>query len=167
MSEGFEVRTHDGFAGVFAARSLVKGEEVFRLAGDVRRRPSKYSIQIGVDRHVEPRNGGNGAPASMQESWRFLNHSCDPNLEVAFDTMRLVARRDVAVGEELSFNYLTTEWDMATPFECHCRAEGCFRYIGGFKRLTLNQRKRLINHVAPHIKSCVEEEARPRIAAAR
>lgn len=167
MSEGIEVRTHDGFAGVFAARAFTKGEHVFRLTGDVHRRPSKYSIQIDVDRHVEPREGGNGAPASSSTSWRYLNHSCDPNLEVEFDATRLVARRDVAAGEELSFNYLTTEWDMAAPFECRCGAAGCFGYVGGFKHLPADQRKRLIDQAAPHVKSRIEEEARLRVAAAR
>lgn len=162
VNKGVEVKTHEGFAGVFAARPIAKGDKVFQVTGEARPFPSRYSIQVDANLHIEPPDGGNGAPASMHASWRFLNHSCEPNLAVDFETWHLVAVRDVAAGEELSFNYLTTEWDMATPFQCGCGAHGCFRHIGGFKHLTPPERARLIGRAAPHIRRLVDEELRQR-----
>lgn len=148
------MRSHAGSSGVYATRGFDRGEEVFRLTGSVGPRPSRYSIQIDVDRHLEPFDGGNGAPASRSASWKYLNHSCNPNLEVDSTATRFVARHDIAAGDELSFNYLTTEWEMATPFECRCGSVQCFRHIAGFKHLNPRQQQALLGETAAHIKAC-------------
>ena len=46
----------------------------------------------------------------------FTNHSCEPN--AALDNDGLYAIKDIQEGEQIFFNYLTTEWDMAAAFEC-------------------------------------------------
>lgn len=40
-----------------------------------------------------------------------------------------MARRDIAAGELISFDYLSTETEIAEPFDCHCGAPGCRRRI--------------------------------------
>ena len=57
---------------------------------------------------------------------RYFNHSCDPNVVVCFDDWTMRTCRDVAVDEELTFNYLTTELEMKEPFDCGCGCEKCF-----------------------------------------
>ena len=61
---------------------------------------------------------------------RFLNHSCAPNCEAEFVDGRiwLVARRDIRVGEELTFNY---SFDLTDYREhpCCCGAAACVGYI--------------------------------------
>ncbi|KAJ9505350.1 hypothetical protein QJQ45_028258 [Haematococcus lacustris] len=61
----------------------------------------------------------------------YINHSCNPT--AFFDTAerQLVALRDIQPGDEVTFNYVSTEFDMATPFDCHCGEEGCFGRISG------------------------------------
>jgi hypothetical protein len=156
VSEDLEVRTHAGSSGVYATRGFDRGDEVFRLTGSVGPGPSRYSIQIGVDRHLEPYDGGNGAPASRSTSWKYLNHSCDPNLQVDPSATRFLARHDIAADDELSFNYLTTEWEMATPFDCRCGSVHCFGHIAGFKHLTPRQQQALLGETAAHIKACLD-----------
>ncbi len=52
---------------------------------------------------------------------RFMNHSCDANTWwVDDDTM--VASRDITAGEEVTYDYATTE--IVLPFEMRCRC-GC------------------------------------------
>lgn len=61
---------------------------------------------------------------------RFLNHSCAPNCEAVDDNGQIwiVACRDIAPGEELTFNY---GYDLVDYHEhpCHCGAPKCVSYI--------------------------------------
>jgi hypothetical protein len=59
--------------------------------------------------------------------------------------------RRIARGEECTFNYLTTEYEMAKPFVCLCGAVDCFDLIGGYARLSAEERERLFAHVAVHL----------------
>lgn len=61
---------------------------------------------------------------------RWLNHSCAPNAEAQIEGERvwIVALRDVAAGEEITFNY---NYDLQDYREhpCRCGALGCVGYI--------------------------------------
>jgi SET domain-containing protein len=61
---------------------------------------------------------------------RWLNHSCAPNCEAICSGGRIwiTARRDIAAGEEITFNYgYTLEEYREHP--CRCGAPGCAGYI--------------------------------------
>lgn len=61
---------------------------------------------------------------------RFLNHSCAPNCEAQQEEDRifLVALRDIAPEEELTFNYGydISEW---RDYPCFCGAPNCLGFI--------------------------------------
>jgi SET domain-containing protein len=61
---------------------------------------------------------------------RFLNHSCSANCEAqnSEDRIWIVALRDIAAGEEITFNY---GYDLVDYQEhpCHCGAPNCAGYI--------------------------------------
>ena len=61
---------------------------------------------------------------------RFLNHGCAANCEAMPDDDRIwiVARRDIAAGDELTFNY---GYDLVDYGEhpCRCGAPECVGYI--------------------------------------
>ena len=61
---------------------------------------------------------------------RWLNHSCAPNCEAECDGGRIwiTARRDIAAGEEITFNYGYT-LDEYREHPCHCGAPGCAGWI--------------------------------------
>ena len=69
----------------------------------------------------------------------------------------LVAIREIAAGEKLTFNYLTTEWDMAEPFACQCGAPDCFKDIAGFRHLPLNRRISLEPLLTPFLRRKLRE----------
>ena len=60
----------------------------------------------------------------------FFNHSCNPNAGLRGD-LRLVAMRDIAVGEAITFDYAICMtgniWDM----ECLCGELNCRRQVSG------------------------------------
>eukprot|EP00434_Breviolum_minutum_P023202 symbB.v1.2.020464.t1/scaffold1729.1/size181395/1 len=53
-------------------------------------------------------------------SARFLSHLDEPNLKpvITDQSVSFSAVRDLQPGEELGYHYCTTEWSMASPFEC-------------------------------------------------
>ena len=60
---------------------------------------------------------------SDPEEWRPLNHSCDPNAWV--EGLNLVARRDIATGEEIRVDYATYGNNILAPFDCRCGSPDC------------------------------------------
>lgn len=61
--------------------------------------------------------------------------------------LTVCALRDIAPGEEITFNYLTTESGMAVPFNCICGSSNCFGFIQGRNFLTRSQAERLARNV--------------------
>lgn len=110
--------------------------------------PSRMTVQVAEDHHIEL------APVYLE----LINHSCDPN--VFFDAQRwqLVALRPIAPGDELCFFYPSTEWEMASPFECACGTDRCLGRITGASRLP---REVLASHrLALHIQRLLARQER-------
>lgn len=122
------------------------GEVVLVLEGLLSETPSRYSVQVGADLHVQP---APGIPEdSVRAAWRFLNHSCQPN--AAFRGPVLTALTAIEAGDEITFDYNTTEATMAEPFTCRCgHCDG--RRIGGYGTLASADRKRLTTAVASYL----------------
>lgn len=78
-----------------------KGEVVVDLTG-LTPGPKRYSsVQVSATEHVE-----------LNSDLVFMNHSCDPTMHFDVDRMAIVALRSVKPGDELTFFYPSTEWDM-------------------------------------------------------
>jgi hypothetical protein len=80
-------------------------------------KPNRFTVQIAKDRHTHV-----GKLAA-------LNHSCDPNVVLDTEHMLMIARRDIEKGEELSFFYPATEWEMQAPFICLCGSANCITWL--------------------------------------
>ena len=52
----------------------------------------------------------------------------------------------------LRFDYDSTEWDMAAPFDCGCGSPKCRGTVRGFRHLSDEQRAELIA-IAPHLQT--------------
>lgn len=81
------------------------GEVVYLVRGEAISQRSRHSIEVGPGEHVEDSYA------------QFINHSFTPNLEVR--GRRLIAIAAIAQGDELTFNYLASESEIAAPFVCH------------------------------------------------
>lgn len=61
----------------------------------------------------------------------LFNHSCAPNIGVRGQVI-VVARRHIEAGEELTFDYDTTEIDCENEaFQCQCATSSCRGWING------------------------------------
>ena len=80
------------------------------------------SLQIDDDLYIA------GAPEP--EPADFINHSCEPNCALSGNVI-LVAARDIAVGEELTYDYATSDGSDYDEFECSCGSVLCRGKISG------------------------------------
>jgi SET domain-containing protein len=89
----------------------------------------RHSIEVGPDRHQ----------SFTGDIDDYINHSCDPNLELLVvddDRGEYVFRalRPIAPGEEVGWDYETFETELSNPFECRCGAPQCRKVITGRAR---------------------------------
>ena len=122
-----------------ATRSYRAGDLVHQISGHrVTPVPTYLTIQVGPDTHIE--NLG---------VVDFLNHSCRPNTVVDVDALTVRAARAIAAGDELTYFYPTTEWDMDRPFDCQCGQAECVGRVSGAKHLPTDvlERHPLSRHV--------------------
>ena len=117
--------------GAFAKRSIAKGEPVVEYVGEkisksesIRRceEDNQYIFTLSDQYDLDGNVDSNPA--------RFLNHSCEPNCEALLDEERIwiMALRDIAPGEELTFNY-GFDLEDYRHYPCNCRASRCVGYI--------------------------------------
>lgn len=113
-------------AKLAAVRPFISGEVVFNfLDAPVTVWKTYQTVQIGPQSHV-----------LVDDCLVKLNHACDPNLIVDTGQRLVFARRNIQAGEELTFFYPSTEWDMAEPFKCRCGAPNCLQWIAGARYLS-------------------------------
>lgn len=121
------IRTENKFRSLITKQAYAKGEVICDIPTEkVIDKPNRYTVQIGRDQHTEV------------GKLSALNHSCDPNVILDTANLVMVARRDIAKGEELSFFYPSTEWEMEAPFICLCGASNCIHVVAGARFLPLS-----------------------------
>jgi hypothetical protein len=147
---GLVVVSRDGHLSVAAKKNIPAGNLALAIDGPVVRQPTRYTVQISANEHVDAEKIGSDG---TYPPWRFLNHSCSPNTRL--EGRSLMAVRDIHAGDEVTFDYDTTEWDMASPFLCTCGAVTCRGMVRGYRHLTAEQRHRMI--VAPHLQQALDE----------
>lgn len=147
-----EVRFRGRDAGLFAARPLACGAPVTKVDGVLRSCPGRYSLQVAESAHLHPVLPGDRPKDDPSQRWSFANHGCVPNLRVEVGERQLAALRPIEAGEELVFDYNTTEWDLAEPFACRCGAATCYGTVRGFRHLPPARQDALLHWAAPHIR---------------
>lgn len=147
-----------GECRLVAIRPIRAGERLFRMEGETTARPTRYSLQVGEELHLDLGPGHSAGEIIDRFSWRFMNHSCEPTVEIR--GREVMAMRDIGPTEAVTYNYNTTEWEMAEPFQCRCGSPRCLRVIRGFKHLTSAQRAEL-PLISPHLVRLAQTALRP------
>jgi len=133
--------------GVFASADIPEGAVIVRYGGkarwiwDIPGSLWDRCLQVGYDRYVVPTRGSFG--------W-FLNHSCDPNCVIRGER-EVAALREIAKGEELTFDYSTNVGWSGFRMECRCGAKNCRRTIGSYWQLSGGLKKRYGRNVSPYL----------------
>lgn len=146
--------THLGKA-VFAGRSFAEGEPLLEFTG---RRLAAGKVpglmRGGSDRYVQVTPDHYMGPSGRLDD--LVNHSCDPNAGLRFtgEGVFLVAIRDIAAGEEVTWDYSTTLTESNWHMICGCRSANCRRVIGNFETIDPERQQfyRARNLVAPYLR---------------
>jgi len=123
--------------GIFAEEFIPKGRKVVEYTGEkISRRETKrraeeraqiYLFTLNNYWTIDGAVGGSGA--------EIINHSCEPNCELALvdpeepggiPTIELLTLRTISVGEELTIDYA---WVDETPMKCLCATPSCRGWI--------------------------------------
>jgi D-alanine-D-alanine ligase-like ATP-grasp enzyme len=81
----------------------------------------RYAVPVGPDVYA--------IWDSDPVEWAPWNHSCDPSTE--YRGLDVVARRDLAAGEELTLDYATMLNEQSESFPCTCGAANCRGAVAG------------------------------------
>ncbi len=131
--------------GVFATEAIAKGEQVIRYKGFLRSHADVDNQYGGLEENghtfLFTLNDEYVIDANVEGNiGRWINHSCAPNCEAVLykdekgrkhkDKIYIEAIRDIAAGEELSYNYGIVLDEPHTPalkklWGCRCGNENC------------------------------------------
>ncbi|MGL4667066.1 MAG: SET domain-containing protein [Saezia sp.] len=133
--------------GLFALRAIPKGEKIIEYEGE------HISWEEADDRHPHnPDDPYHTFYFQLESSFvidggvngnesRWMNHSCDPNTEAYEEDDERVfiyAIKDIAAGEEVTYNYRLVLDEAYTPeleacYQCRCGSKNCRGTMLGLK----------------------------------
>ena len=118
-------------SGSFAITKINKGEVVASFGGFVvdeaelkNHSEDRVARSLQLDENTYLLSGSKPEPGDM------LNHSCEPNCG-AYGTSSVISLSDIAIGEELTFDYAMTDSSEYDQFECACGKLNCRGKITG------------------------------------
>ena len=139
----------DGEYRLVTNQAVPAGELLFGLEGELTATPTRYTVQLGADRHVDmPRD----CPLEQvldRYYWRFMNHACEPTAVIR--DRSVLSLRPIPAWSEITFHYATTEYDMAEPFTCRCGSARCDGVIQGFRHLPRARQEALRALLSPYL----------------
>ncbi len=111
-----------------AAVSFAPGDIICDFGAGITQSYATYlTVQTGADRHI----------TLMPEFLQYINHSCEPNVFFNTAAMQLLCIAPLQPGDEFTFFYPSTEWEMAQPFVCNCGSGECLQLINGASHLSV------------------------------
>ena len=118
-------------SGSFAITKINKGEVVASFGGFVVNQDElKNHSEDRVARSLQLDENTYLLSGSKPESGDMLNHSCEPNCG-AYGTSSVISLSDIAIGEELTFDYAMTDSSEYDQFHCACGMSNCRGQITG------------------------------------
>ncbi len=116
-------------AGVYATAPVKKGARILEYTGP--RLTAKQCEGMYADTEVTYLFGMDDGDTIIDGFGMaaFVNHACDPNCETDQIDNRIwiLALRDIAAGEELTYDYNLYDGDPVEQAQCYCGLKGCRR----------------------------------------
>lgn len=144
--------------GLFASKDFAAGDLVMSSRSLAETKTSgSHTVQIDWETHI-----------LMDLPAILINHSCDANIGIRNNTNGVVrffdgktsssgaydffAIRSIQKGEELTWDYEASEWELCTPFQCGCGSPKCRGKLSGFKHNADVIRNRYGEYYADYLK---------------
>ncbi|HEX5132337.1 MAG TPA: SET domain-containing protein [Candidatus Krumholzibacteria bacterium] len=109
----------------------------------------RLALQIEEDLYLLTSNEG---PAD------WVNHSCNPNAGLRGQIV-LVAMRDIRAGEEITFDYATSDGSAYDEFECGCGARTCRKHVTGDDWRLPELQSRYAGYFSPYLQRRIDHAA--------
>lgn len=135
---------HPYATGCYANRGFKAGDKIMKLDGEITDEATFESIQIKEGAHLQ-----------MHKPARLLNHDCAPNGYIDFENLEYKAMRDIEQGEQLTWDYNTSEWLIQRPFACRCGES-----VSGFVKLSEKKKEQLKKYASPFIRDMYDSRMR-------
>ncbi|NUO83889.1 SET domain-containing protein-lysine N-methyltransferase [candidate division KSB1 bacterium] len=153
--------------GIFATDFIKEGEVVWHETPEERERQYRvpiervknwpdveqqdylrYAYQISEELYAGRKHNTPEDPAD------YTNHSCDANTWFVNDHT-MTARRDILPGEEVTYDYATSETDENFLMACGCGAANCRKIIRGTDHLLPEVQAAYGSHMMQHALRCI------------
>jgi len=148
--------------GSFATEPIAAGTTVAAFGGWIVTRETlstfdedRQGRSIQVDEHLYLVSDETPEPGDM------LNHSCEPSCGLVGATL-LVAMRDIAEGEELTFDYATCDSSDYDEFECLCGEPTCRGVVTGLDWTKAELQERYAGWFSPYLQRRIAALPAPR-----
>jgi hypothetical protein len=99
-------------------------------------------LQIGNNQWIAPHRNNPG--------W-YINHSCNPNSGLR-DSVKIVAMKNIRKGEEVTFDYSTSESENGWYLICHCNKKNCRRIIRSYGFLSAELKQKYRDYISDFLK---------------
>ncbi|MEN6395757.1 MAG: SET domain-containing protein [Methanoregula sp.] len=150
--------------GIFAKEDIRKDERLAIFGGKVMLIDEMYMIPPEMQRYtmqIEERFVL-GPACDLAEDTDFFNHSCDPNSGFSGQIF-LVAMRDIAAGEEITFDYAMTVSesvgsDMVFRMDCACGSSQCRKTRTEQDWMLPNLQDRYKGYFSPYIQDKIGKQ---------
>ncbi len=142
--------------GVYAVEPISKDELLAMWGGEVvtqenfetlPERLRRLSIQVEENLFLVALNEGPGD---------YVNHSCEPNGGLS-GQIGLVAMRDIAAGEEITFDYAMSDGSDYDEFQCECGAPNCRGTVRGTDWRNPELWKKYDGYFSPYLARRIEK----------
>ncbi|MCA9642567.1 MAG: SET domain-containing protein [Polyangiaceae bacterium] len=143
-----------GQRGVFAAEAFEAGELVAVWGGKIMHQSQLGRLGSWLNRSVQIEDELY-LVSNVEGPSDWINHSCDPNTWLS-GQIALVASRKIYPGEQICYDYATTDGSNYDEFDCQCGAVTCRHHVSGddWRRAELQDRYR--GHFSPYLERRIE-----------
>ena len=158
VNSDLEVRPvpEKGGLGLFARRQVEEGDLLVVWGGEIRtgeqiagmpQADNCHGLQVDENLYLWSVEEGDAGDS--------VNHSCNPNAWIS-GQISLLARRRIESGEEITFDYATTDGSDYDTFECHCGDPLCRGVVTGQDWQRQDLQERYQGHFSTYIQRRID-----------
>lgn len=145
-----------GGSAVFALETIAKGELLVVWGGRIIAESElDFDIPHFTQRVLQIEEGLFILQPEPLESSDYFNHSCTPNAGFS-GQVALVSMRDIAMGEEVCFDYAMSDGSPYDEFNCCCGSPDCRGEVTGEDWRRPELRERYAGFFSPYLQRRIE-----------
>ena len=133
--------------GLFAKVNFKKGNIIFTWEGILKK--GRYPCYVG-ERWLQIEKCQWIALLRNNPGW-YINHSCSPNSGIR-NSVNIVAMKNIRRGEEVTFDYSTSESENGWYLICRCESNNCRRIIRSYMFLSAESKQKYRGFVSEYLK---------------